>query len=83
MAGEVEHMANVTVRDVRKSVQSDNSWEKGVEIKGDVIKHTIYNDQLFLNLDTGYEIGIALSAIKDAISEIVSKEVLERLKGRV
>ena len=64
--------SDVAVRDVRKS--------QGLEVEGNVIKYFIHNEQLFLNLDTGYEIRIDIQAIRDAISEIVSKEVLERLK---
>ena len=71
-------LEDVTITDVRKR----KAGIKYEDIEGKVIKYTVYSDELFLNLDTGHEIRIKIKAIADAISEIISKEILDRLAGR-
>jgi len=74
----------IVVRDLRKSTMEGRSkWDEVADIAiGNLAKYEIWQDSLNLTLDTGYEIRINIKSIADAINQIISEKILDKLEGK-
>ena len=68
-------MEDIDIKDVR----ADNLTST---VKGEFTKYETNNEYLFIWVSTGYMVRIRLKALQPIVDDLVSKEVLNRLKGK-
>ena len=74
----MESLADIKVTDIR--AERNKTIEK--PIIGKITTFQIEGtDWIFVWIDTGYELRISVDAFQPIINKLISKEVLERLKG--
>jgi len=67
-------MDDIEIEDIRSGSSS--------AVKGEFTKYETNSDWLFIWLDTGYMVRVRIKALQPIVDELVSKEVLNRLKGK-
>jgi len=68
-------MEDIDIKDVRVDDLTST-------IKGEFTKHETNKEWLFIWVSTGYLVRIRIKALQPIVDELVSKEVLNRLKGK-
>ena len=68
-------MEDIDVKDVRLDDLTST-------VKGEFTKYETNRDWLYIWVSTGYLVRIRIIALQPIVDELVSKEVLNRLKGK-
>jgi len=66
-------MEDIEIKDIRATTESR---------KGEFTKYETNSEYLFIWVSTGYLVRIRIKALQPIVDELVSKEVLNRLKGK-
>ena len=68
-------MEDIDIKDVRADSLAST-------VKGEFTKYETNREYLFIWVSTGYMVRIRIKALQPIVDELVSKEVLNRLKGK-